>query len=122
MAGDEACPPNQPVCFDYVIINQWACESCPGGYELRCIRDPENLGCDQSGVDYDDCGYDTPYCYQVCMVGGTVWNGSCKVLELNAACNTGPGYCGWTGALTNCQSFYGDCSEGSQIETRGCSC
>ena len=123
MAGDEACPPSQPVCFDYVVINQWACETCPGSIARLCTANPDpNNPCTDVPEDPVACGYDNPYCYDVCVVGGTVWSGGCEVLELNAECNTGPGYCGWIGALTNCQWSGGDCSEGSQIETRGCSC
>ena len=32
-AGDEACPAEYPYCYDHTIVNQWACEDCPGNYK-----------------------------------------------------------------------------------------
>ena len=122
-AGDEACTdPAYPYCYSYTLVNQWACETCPGTPELRCARDPVNLGCRYEGSDPANCGYANPACYQVCMVNGTVHNPSCQLLQLNAQCNTSAGFCSWTGDLTNCywQNNNTVCNEQSQVATRSC--
>ena len=120
LGGDEACPAEYPYCYSYTIVNQWACETYPGSLTPLCAANPDPESPCTPPSDPTVCGYDNPACYPVCVVGGTVWQGGCSVLQLNVQCNTGPGYCSWTGNLTNCQSSYGNCDEGSQTETRSC--
>ena len=64
-AGEEACPAEYPYCYDYTIVNQWACETCPGQMEGRCTYDTD-ISCDDKKPDHKDpakCGYDNPYCW-----------------------------------------------------------
>ncbi len=127
LAGDEACTdPEYPYCYDYTIINQWACETCPGHYHYICSNSSADhiYYCeDENGRrDPDKC---TPYgdnvvCYKACIDNGTIHQNSCKVLQLNAQCKTSAGYCRWQGLLTNCVWSGGNCSEPSQTSTKSC--
>ena len=104
LAGDEACPAEYPYCYDYTIVNQWACETCPSdNLEYACSNNTD-ISCGTEEPDQEICNqYDAGYCYQVCRLDdGTVWQGSCKVLQLNVQCDTSEGYCRWQGDLTNC--------------------
>ena len=76
LAGDEACPAEYPYCYDYTIVNQWACETCPGSPGYACSIDLRN--CDPGGSEGQAiCDlYNAGYCYQVCKLDdGTVWQG-----------------------------------------------
>jgi len=125
-AGEEACTdPAYPYCYDYTIVNQWACETCPGTQDWRCTHNT-NVHCENGeggGNDSICTAYDpNSRCYQVCIYNGTVWTGSCSVLQKNVQCNTSQGYCSWTGQLTNClwRDHNTKCSEPSQTETKSC--
>lgn len=44
-AGEEACTdPAYPYCYDMTIVNQWACETCPGDLGYICSNtDPREI-------------------------------------------------------------------------------
>jgi hypothetical protein len=33
--------PAYPYCYDYTIVNQWACETCPGQMTPLCAANPD---------------------------------------------------------------------------------
>ena len=126
LAGDEACPAEYPYCYDYTIVNQWACEVCQYQMEWICSNSSSGniISCDNNGEpDQSICNNygSNVWCYQECVNGGTIESGEgCSVLQLNVQCDTSEGYCRWQGSLTNCLWEGGNCSEPSQTETKSC--